>query len=521
MNAAASAYQAPRTFTPLETWLATLAGLTAFFTGLFTASMVNVAVPSVMGSFGVGQSQAQLLLSAFLAMNSTGLLASSWMVARFGQREVFLGALATFGCAGLFCFIAPTFEFLVLGRVVQGMAAGLLQPLVMMVLVQVFPPQKRGLAMGMFSMGVTAAVGLGPAVGGLIIESFQWRLIFLAPIPFTLLAAGLGFFFLPALPRQVSPPRFDWLGFVLVVAIVFCWFTILGNGQRWGWSSDRILLLLVGVLTGLALFFWSQRRVGVTLIDLSLFKNRTYAAGFIFIFFYGFATLAVIYAFPVFGQVVQNLPPINAGALLLPGSIIAGALMPFTGRLTDVLPARTLLTAGLIVTAISSFALATADTNTIFWYIAFMLVISRIGSAIVTPPMMTTPLLGLPPLQMPRGAGLTNFAAVFGGANGIGCYVVLLEQRIQFHATNLGATQNFANESAVELLRGVGGMLTEAGASAFEREAMAIDHLNQMIVAQANALGFQDGFLFIGLTVLIPFIPLIFMKNRREVLGFG
>ncbi|MBT5488673.1 MAG: hypothetical protein HOK02_04580 [Halieaceae bacterium] len=114
-----------------------------------------------------------------------------------------------------------------------------------------------------------------------------------------------------------------------------------------------------------------------------------------------------------------------------------------------------------------------------------------------------------------------NFAAVFGGANGIGCYVVLLEQRIQFHATNLGATQNFANESAVELLRGVGGMLTEAGASAFEREAMAIDHLNQMIVAQANALGFQDGFLFIGLTVLIPFIPLIFMKNRPEVLGFG
>lgn len=517
MNAAASTYQPSRTFTPLETWLATLAGLMAFFTGLFTASMVNVAVPSVMGSFGVGQSQAQLLLSTFLAMNSTGLLASSWMVARFGQREVFLGALATFGCAGLFCFIAPTFEFLVLGRVVQGLAAGILQPLVMLVLVQVFPPEKRGLAMGMFSMGVTAAVGIGPAVGGLIIESFQWRLIFLAPIPFTLLAAGLGFFFLPALPRQASPPKFDWIGFLLVVAIVFCWFTILGNGQRWGWDSDRILLLTVGVLGGLSLFIWSQRRVGATLIDLSLFRNRVYAAGFIFIFFYGFATLAVIYAFPVFGQVVQNLPPIKAGALLLPGSILAGALMPFTGRLTDVLPARTLLAVGLLVTAISSFALATADANTIFWYIAFMLIVSRIGSAIVTPPMMTTPLLGLPPVQMPRGAGLTNFAAVFGGANGIGCYVVLLEQRIQFHASNLGATQNFANDAAVELLRGVGGILTEAGASAFERDAMAIQHLNQMVVAQANALGFQDGFLFIGLTVILPFIPLIFMKNRRII----
>jgi MFS transporter, DHA2 family, multidrug resistance protein len=97
------------TFKPFETWLATSAGLTAFFTSLFTANMVNVAVPSVIGSFGVGQTQAQLLLSGFLAMNSTGLLASSWMVARFGQREVFQGSLLVFGSAGLLCFVAPTF----------------------------------------------------------------------------------------------------------------------------------------------------------------------------------------------------------------------------------------------------------------------------------------------------------------------------------------------------------------------------------------------------------------------------
>ena len=148
MSTAVASPAPPAAFSPLETWLATLACMVAFFTALFTASMVNVAVPAVMGSFGVGQSQAQLLLSAFFAMNSTGLLASSWMVARFGQRQVFLGALLTFGAAGLLCFTAPSFEILVLGRVTQGLAAGLLQPLIMLVLVQVFPPEKRGLAMG-------------------------------------------------------------------------------------------------------------------------------------------------------------------------------------------------------------------------------------------------------------------------------------------------------------------------------------------------------------------------------------
>ena len=144
MTAAGVSQAVPQNFSPLETWLAALTCMVAFFTALFTASMVNVAVPAVMGSFGIGQSQAQLLLSAFFAMNSTGLLASSWMAARFGQREVFLGALLIFGAAGLLCFAAPSFAVLVFGRVTQGFAAGLLQPLLMMVLVQVFPPEKRG-----------------------------------------------------------------------------------------------------------------------------------------------------------------------------------------------------------------------------------------------------------------------------------------------------------------------------------------------------------------------------------------
>ena len=218
--------------------------------------MVNVAVPSVIGSYGVGQTQAQLLLSGFFAMNSTGLLASSWMVARFGQREVFQGSLLVFGSGGLLCFVAPTFEFLVLGRLVQGLAAGFLQPLIMLVLVQVFPLEKRGLAMAMFTMGVTAAVGIGPAVGGVIIEAYQWQLIFLAPLPFACLAAILGFLFLPGAPRQSSPSRFDWLGFALVNTIVFCWFTLLGNGQRWGWSSDVALGFVATIVAAGAVFYY-------------------------------------------------------------------------------------------------------------------------------------------------------------------------------------------------------------------------------------------------------------------------
>lgn len=515
MTTATSPLSVPKVFSPVETWLATLACMVAFFTGLFTASMVNVAVPSVMGSFGVGQGQAQLLLSAFFAMNSTGLLASSWMVARFGQREVFLGALLTFGCAGIVCFAAPSFEILVLGRITQGFAAGLLQPLVMLVLMQVFPPEKRGLAMGMFGMGVMAAFGVGPSVGGVIIDSFQWRLIFLAPIPLIALSAILGFFFLPARPRDAHPPRFDWLGFVLVNATVFGWFTILGNGQRWGWSSDLVLAFAMGVATTALLFYWSQRRGGTTLVDLSLFRSRQYVAGLVIIFLFGFGTLATVYAFPIFGQLVQNFPPITAGTLLLPASLVAATIAPLAGRATDMFPHRTLLFAGIFLSVIGILGLVGADTNTQYWYIAAMLLFTRVGAAIATPPMMAAPLFGLPLAQMQRGAGIANFSVIFGGSNGAALYVVFLEQRIQYHASNLGATQTFANDTARELLSGAGMLLSPAGVSELEREGLAVGHLESVIIAQANALGFQDGFIFIGVSMLAAFIPLLFMRPKE------
>ena len=129
--------------------------------------------------------------------------------------------------------------------------------------------------------------------------------------------------------------------------------------------------------------------------------------------------------------------------------------------------------------------------------------------------MMAAPLLGLPPEKMQRGAGLANFSVIFGGSNGAALYVVFLEQRIQYHASNLGATQTFANDTARELLSGAGMMLSQAGVTDLERGGLAVGHLNSVIVAQANALGFQDGFIFVGVSMLAALIPLLLMRGKR------
>ncbi|MDD9918118.1 MAG: MFS transporter, partial [Rhodospirillaceae bacterium] len=142
--------------------LVTFAGLVAFFTTVFSSTMVNVAIPHVMGAFGVGQDKAQYLSTAFIATTVTSLLLNNWFIAKVGQRMAFTLAMLLFCLGSFICGFGPTLDTIILGRVIQGFSAGIIQPMIMVVLFQVFPPERRGTAMGLFSMGVVFALGLGP-----------------------------------------------------------------------------------------------------------------------------------------------------------------------------------------------------------------------------------------------------------------------------------------------------------------------------------------------------------------------
>lgn len=478
--------------------------------------MTNVAIPHVMGAFGVGQSQAQFLSTAFLAMNTTGLLASSWVIGKLGQRATFSLILIVFAGASVVCFLAPALEIMIFGRVLQGFAAGLLQPIVMLVLFQVFPIEKRGLAMGMFSMGVTVALGLGPSLGGIMIDTVSWRAIFLIPIPACAFAILLGMLFLPAEDQRMPAGSFDVLGFVLINAAVFGWFTILGNGQKWGWTSDDLVLLAAFTAAMGIGFVLSQRRPGASLLDLSLFRNRLFVTALACSFLFGFGNFASVYSFSIFGQIVQNFSPTVAGSMLLPGSLVSAAILPFAGRVSDKFPAPMVMIFGLVVIVASVSMLIGADSNTVFWYVAASLLIGRIGTAFTSPAVNTTAMSALTPQEMRRGAGVTNLSLMLGGSTGISVYVVLLENRIEFHATQLGATQTTANSTTVEMLGMVTGRLAGTGLPDAVQQGVAMSYLTDVVTAQANMLGFQDGFFFLTCVALGPIIPVLFLlRNRR------
>ncbi|MBO89915.1 MAG: MFS transporter [Rickettsiales bacterium] len=489
--------------------------LMAFFCMVFASTMVNVAIPNVMGTFGVGQDKAQFLSSAFLATTVASLLANTWLIARFGQPAIFSMCLIVFIIGSFVSSFAPTLDMIIFGRVIQGFGAGVIQPLIMVLLFDIFPREKRGIAMGFFSMGVGFALGLAPALGGIVVDTLGWRYVFLIPVPVALLSLALGVFFIPERKDQRPAGRFDFIGYGLICSFVFCLMTILGNGQRWGWVSDDIVFITLVMILSFAGFIYSQLRPGGNLIDLSVFRNFRFCTVICISFFYGMGSFAQNYAFPIFSQIVQGYTPTLAGSLLLPGAIVAALILPLTGRLADRFPTHNIIFVGQFIFIVSAFALADADVNTVFWVIAFYLLVGRLGIALTSPCVNSAALAALPPDKVSTGAGIVNLFLMLGGSFGISALVVVLERRVQLHGEALTATQNAANEATRALIGEVHRVLGTEGIPDAAHNSLAYKYLGDVVEAQANTLSFQDGFIWVAIAAVISLIPATILMLQK------
>ena len=209
--------------------LVTVSGMTASIVMVLSGTIVNVAIPDVMGAYGVGQYQAQLLATSFNVAMTTCQLLNAWVVAVLGQRYGYIAALIIFTTGSIVAGLADSFGMLVAGRVIQGMATGIIQPLIMVTVFQVFPKERRGFALGIYSMGLVLAIALGPPVGGLALEVLNWRYIFWLPLPLLLISLPFGMVFMPSV-RKPGGQAFDWLGYILIAVTLFCIMTLIFTG---------------------------------------------------------------------------------------------------------------------------------------------------------------------------------------------------------------------------------------------------------------------------------------------------
>ncbi len=492
---------------PAYRGLATVTAMMSAASVVLSTTIVNVAIPGVMGAFAIGQIEAQWISTAFLAAMTATMLLADWVDRGFGLRAGMTASLAVFAAGSVMGATAPNEIVLTLARVIQGAATGVVQPLAMVVMFRIYPPERRGAAMGIFGVGVVLAPAIGPWIGGLLVDAFNWRYVFYLGVPFAGIALVMGQFFLPGREGAGPRPRFDWPGLLLLCVFLGCALNGLTDAQRRGWDSDAILLQFAVAGIAAAGFVLHARRAPRPLLDLRLFGTLPFAAASVVSFVMGAGLFGSIYLLPLFVQTIQGLSATDAGLMLMPAGLALCLVFPVAGRISDRVSPGIPIGLGLAIFALSTWLTASIDVDAAFWTLAWLTALSRIGLGLIFPPLTAGSLRVLPRDLVAQGAGAVNFVRQLGGAFGVNLLAVFLERRTALHAEALAATQGPDNAVTGEYLARLIQLLRGAGLPDFQQAPAAIAFLGEAILAQASTLAFRDGFLVVTATFAAALLP--------------
>jgi len=496
-------------------WMAVLVALAGSISMVLSSTIVNVAFPDIMGAFGVGQDQAQWASTAFLASMTICMLLYSWLHNAIGQKRTYTLVLCVFLTATLICGSAQSIEALIVGRVMQGACAGIIQPLAMTTIYLAFPPERRGFAMGIFGLGVVVAPAIGPFLGGLAIEAASWRYVFYLPAPFCVLGLlGAQLYLPPANLRR--PPSFDWTGFVLLSVAITLALYVLANGQKEGWASDLISGAIVVAIVFLSAFgLWEHKFARAPLFHITLMRIPQFFAATMVAFVFGAAIYGSTYLVPIFVQLVQHYPPTKAGLLLMPGGLILAVIFPLSGWLADTVPPRILMVLGFATMAAGSALISGADINTTFWILVAYTLIQRFGLGLIHPTLNATALRAVPERDVAAGAGMLNFFRQLGGSAGVVAAVIAYDGGLARAANAISVAQISAEAPIKSYLLGAESALLAMGADATTRQALSMAHLENAMTAAAIQYGFEAAFGLLAVVALGALAPAWIMTRIR------
>lgn len=421
---------------------------------VLATTIVNVVLPGIMRDFAVDQGRVQWLATGFLAAMAATMLTTAWWVRAYGLRRTYTAALLVFVAVSLAGGFATSIDALILSRIAQGAIAGVIQPLAMIALFEVYPPEERGSAMAAYGLGVVLSPALGPALGGLLGQFFGWRAVFFVTLPLCLAALALAPTRLACFEQgDARRPVFDGLGFTLLCAFLLFVLGGLALAQRHELSPAGLALVVAGTLVCAVTFLAWELRSSHPMFDPRVFRDPVFAAAAAVGFAYGMGLYGSTFLVPLFVQTVSGFSVLEAGILLLPGGLLLAASIPPAGRLTDRHSPHYIVCAGLLCFALSFLLFAGSTAHTGFWSLAAWIAVGRLGLALMIPALNAGAVQGLPLAQIAQGAGALNFVRQLGGAFGTSLLSLLLQWRLAVHqqetAAGLEATTRAFHDSFV------------------------------------------------------------------------
>ncbi len=496
-------------------WIVAIAVMFATFMEVLDTTVVNVSLPHIAGNLSASIDESTWVLTSYLVANAIILPLTGWLARHFGRKRLLMTSVAGFTVASLLCGLAPNLPLLVMFRLLQGATGGAMQPLSQAVLLEAFPPHERGKAMGFWGLGIVVAPILGPVLGGWLTDTYSWRWVFYINLPVGIVSLVMTqlYVFDPPYLRQ-DTDRIDYWGIGLLALWVGALQLALDLGQERDWFASPFIMALT-VICGLGVIAFLVRELMARepVIDLHVFKIRTYSTGVFLMTTLGFVLYGSLVLLPIMLQTLLGYPSLQAGIAMAPRGLGSFIGMPVVGMLIGRVDARKMVAFGLTAGALTLFWLGHLNLNAGYWDIFWPQFFQGLGLSALFVPLTTITMDPIPRERMGNATSLFNLMRNLGGGIGIATTGTLLARKQQEYVNIMGAHVTPFSPAAQASLDAARRGFIASGSDPVTATQRAYAALFGAVQRQAAMVSFVDLFRLLGLIFLL-LLPLVLLMRR-------
>ncbi|WP_336077082.1 DHA2 family efflux MFS transporter permease subunit [Paenibacillus sp. 203] len=403
---------------------------------ILNQTLISVALPKMMSDLNIDANIAQWLSTGFMLVNGVLIPVTAFLIARFSTRKLFISAMTIFSIGTLLCAIAPSFSVLLIGRLIQAAGAGIMMPLMMVVILNIYPIERRGRAMGTLGIAMGFAPAIGPTLSGYIVQHYDWRVLFWIILPISVISIVIGFIFLKNVTEQ-SKPKLDIPGIILSTLGFGGLLYGFSDAGTSGWGSIPVLSTLIVGTIALILFIVRQLKADEPMLEFRIFKYDVYSLTTIINVIVTMALYAGMILLPIYLQNIRGFTPLQSGMLMLPGAILMGLMSPVTGAIFDRIGARWLSVIGLLIMAITTWEFTRLTETTTYMTLLINYTVRMFGMSLLMMPIQTAGLNQLPQRLNAHGTAMSNTLRMISGSIGTAILVTVMSTQSSNRLTSI------------------------------------------------------------------------------------
>src|SRR5580704_4156350 len=502
----------------INPWIIAISVMFCTFMEVLDTTVVNVSLPHIAGNLSATVDEVTWVLTSYLVANAIILPITGWLSNYFGRKRLLMASVIGFTAASFLCGIAPTLPLLILFRLMQAACGGALQPLSQAVLLESFPPDQRGKAMGFWGLGIVVAPVMGPVLGGWLTDAYSWRWVFYINLPVGLLSLIMVqlFVFDPSYIKR-SKSAIDYWGIGMLAIWIGALQIAFDKGEELDWFSSHFITILVSVSVAFAIgFLVRELMADHPVVNLNVFRLRSYSAGVFLMTVLGFVLYGSIVVLPIWLQTMLGYPAMATGIAMAPRGLGSMIGMPVIGMVVGRFDARKILAGGLFLGALSTWQLARLSLDVGYWDLFWPQAIQGFGLSMVFVPLTTISMNPVPREAMGNATSLFNLMRNLGGSVGIASVAMMNTRFQQKYTAILGEHVNATDPQATQMFGGLRSMFLASGSGAGLADQRAYASLFGLVERQAAMRAFVDLFYLLTLAFL-AMIPLILIMRKPKV----